>query len=63
MRLLIHFIALAVGLAAAFALNRFLTPGVGWARWLAVAWSILFVFHALLVAAVKLATLGFHNPT
>jgi len=53
-----HFFALAAGLAVAFAINRFVTPSVFWAQWLALAWGVLFAAHLAVFARATLATMG-----
>ena len=54
-----HFIALAAGLGAAFIANRFLTPGVLWAQWVALGWGLAFAAHLVVFAR---ATLGSMTP-
>ena len=53
-----HFFLLAAGLAAAFAINRFVTPSVFWAQWLALGWGIVFAAHLAVFARATLATMG-----
>ena len=53
-----HFFLLAAGLAVAFLVNRFVTPGRFWAQWVAVAWGALFAAHVVVFARATLATMG-----
>ena len=56
--LTLHFFALALGLVAAFAANRFLTPDRFWAQWIALGWGALFLLHLGLFSRATLATMG-----
>ncbi|HJZ84556.1 MAG TPA: hypothetical protein VKN99_05260 [Polyangia bacterium] len=56
--LTIHFLVLAGGLVAAFAVNRFLTPETFWAQWVALAWGLAFGAHVAVFARATLATMG-----
>jgi len=56
--LTVHFFLLAAGLAAAFAVNRFVTPTVFWAQWVALAWGVLFAAHLAVFGRATLQTMG-----
>jgi hypothetical protein len=53
-----HFIALAAGLLGLFGLNRFLTPQVFWAHWVALAWAVIFLVHLAFFARGTLESMG-----
>ena len=53
-----HLFLLIVGLAAAFVVNRFVTPDHFWAHWVALAWGIVFLAHLGVFARATLATMG-----
>lgn len=53
-----HFFLLVAGLAAAFIVNRFVTPEHFWAHWVALAWGIVFLLHLGVFARATLATMG-----
>jgi hypothetical protein len=53
-----HFFLLALGLCAAFGVNRFVTPEHFWAHWVALAWGIVFLLHLGIFARATLATMG-----
>ena len=61
--LLLHTIALIVGLKAAYALNRSWMPNHAWARWLAIVWGILFGIHLLYAGVLELLSMRGHDPT
>lgn len=53
-----HFVLLIVGVLAAFAANRFLTPDRFWAHWLALGLAVAFIVHLAVFARGTLATMG-----
>jgi len=53
-----HFFLLAAGLTAAFLVNRFVTPDVFWAHWVALGWGAVFAVHLGVFARATLATMG-----
>jgi hypothetical protein len=53
-----HFFLLIVGLAASFAINRFVTPDEFWAHWVALGWGAVFLVHLAVFARATLATMG-----
>jgi len=58
----VHFVVLLVGLGAAFAANRFLTPETFWAHWVALAWAVVFGLHLAIFARGTLSTMGGRRP-
>ena len=57
-KLTVHFFALVTLLGAAFAANRFFTPSVFWAQWVALAAGTVFAIHLAIFARSTLATMG-----
>lgn len=53
-----HMLALLVGLLAAFGVNRFVTPDVFWAHYVAAAWGVLFLGHLAVFSRATLQTMG-----
>jgi hypothetical protein len=56
-----HFLVAAIGLTVAFMVNRFVTPDVFWAHYVALGWGIVFVAHLTVFARATLATMGGRN--
>lgn len=54
----VHMVLLFLGLAVAFAVNRFATPDTFWADWVALAWGLVFLGHLAIFAKGTLATMG-----
>jgi hypothetical protein len=60
---LIHLVVMVAGIALATLANREWMPSHAWARWLGIAWGIVFLAHLVYAGVLGLASLGGHNPT
>ncbi len=56
--LLLHALAMMVGIVAAAAANRFLSPDRLWFHWVALGWAGAFGLHLWRFARGTLATMG-----